>query len=111
MMVMAICCQVKVNKYSESVVQKGEVPKALHVIIDGKGQIIYEDKVLRETLPSEFCRNLMRPPENSPFKHGNKTIDQVCKESVIALKGQSSVSPKKKQSEEKAKGVAKHYVK
>jgi len=58
MLVLAICCQVKVNKYSESVVRKGEIPKALHLIIDGKAQIVYEDHVRREVEPSEHCRKL-----------------------------------------------------
>ena len=56
MLVLAIVCQVKVNKYSESVVQRGEIPKGLHLIIDGKAQIVYEDSVLREIDPSEYCR-------------------------------------------------------
>ena len=56
MLVLAIVCQVKVNKYSESVVQRGEIPKGLHLIIDGKAQIVYEDSVLREIDPSDYCR-------------------------------------------------------
>ena len=35
MLIMAIVCQVKVSKYSDTVVKKGEVPKALHLIVDG----------------------------------------------------------------------------
>jgi hypothetical protein len=75
MLVLAICCQVKVNKYSESVVRKGEIPKALHLIIDGKAQIVYEDQVRREQEASEFCRKLQRPKDPEHFTHGKESPD------------------------------------
>lgn len=56
MLVMAIVCQVKVNKYSDAAVQKGEIPKALHLIVDGQAAATLEDMVPRDAAPSAFCR-------------------------------------------------------
>lgn len=61
MLVMAIVCQVKVSKYSETVVKKGEVPKALHLIVDGQADAVLEDLLPRSPRPSQFCRGV------SPF--------------------------------------------
>lgn len=79
MFVLAIVCQVRVNKYSESVVQKGEIPKGLHLIIDGNAQITYEDTALREIEPSEFCRSLKRPKDSVPFTFGPESPDAEIK--------------------------------
>ena len=65
MLVMAIVCQVRVSKYSETVVKKGEVPKALHLIVDGQADAVLEDQLRRSPRPSEFCRGvgLFDPPK------------------------------------------------
>jgi len=98
MLVLAIVCQVKVNKYSESVVQRGEIPKGLHLIIDGKAQIVYEDSVLREVDPSEYCRESQKPKDPIPFKHGPASPDQAIQDKLqnpSSKAASQSPSPKK----------------
>ena len=58
MIVMAIVCQVKVHKYSEYVVQKGEIPKGLHLIVEGEGKVVFDDAIERAVEPSGYCRKL-----------------------------------------------------
>ena len=58
MLTMAIVCQVKISKYSETVVKKGEVPKALHLIVDGQADAVLEDFLPRSPKPSQFCRGV-----------------------------------------------------
>lgn len=58
MLIMAIVCQVKISKYSETVVKKGEVPKALHLIVDGQADAVLEDFLPRSPRPSQFCRGV-----------------------------------------------------
>ena len=45
MAALAMICQVKVSKLAERVVQKGEIPKGLHLIVDGEAQLVYDDAV------------------------------------------------------------------
>ena len=78
------------NKYSESVVRKGEIPKALHLIVDGKAQIVYEDFVRREIEPSEHCRKLQRPKDPENFVHGSESPDQRAKARIVQSKASNS---------------------
>lgn len=73
MAVLAMICQVKVSKLAERVVQKGEIPKGLHLIIDGEAQVVYDDAVQRELQPSQHCREMQRPRGPPPFKHGPRS--------------------------------------
>ena len=71
MLVLAIVCKVKQFGYSETVVDKGEVPKGMHLIIEGEAQAIFDQNMPRETSPSEFCRPTITQPSEKPFKFGN----------------------------------------
>ena len=53
MMIMALVCQMKVNKYSEHVVSRGEIPKALHLIIDGEAATMFEETIIKDADGSE----------------------------------------------------------
>jgi hypothetical protein len=80
MIVLAMVCQVKVSKYSESVVQRGEIPKGLHLIIEGEAQVVCDDAVYRELQPSRYCRAMQRPPTPPSFKFGAESPDPKVKE-------------------------------
>lgn len=41
--VKAIICQMKINKYQESIVQRGEIPRGMHILIDGEAQVVFDD--------------------------------------------------------------------
>ena len=62
MLVLAIVCQVKVSKYSERVVSKGEIPRGLHLIIDGEADLVYDDLIHRQVNPSLYCRTMQQRP-------------------------------------------------
>jgi len=71
MMVLGIICQVKVAQYSDFIVQKGEIPVGMHIVIEGNAQVVFDDAIKREASPSIFCRELQRPPSLERFKFGN----------------------------------------
>ena len=48
----------KVSRLGERVVQKGEIPKGLHLVVEGEAQAVYDDAVQRELCPSTHCRAL-----------------------------------------------------
>jgi hypothetical protein len=86
MIVLAMVCQVKVSKYSESVVQRGEIPKGLHLIIEGEAQVVYDDAVYRELQPSRYCREMQRPPTPPPFKFGVESPDPQIRQVRAAIR-------------------------
>ena len=45
MIVLAMVCQMKVSRLGERVVQKGEIPKGLHLVVEGEAQAVYDDAV------------------------------------------------------------------
>jgi hypothetical protein len=33
----------KINKYQESIVQRGEIPRGMHILVDGEAQVVFDD--------------------------------------------------------------------
>jgi hypothetical protein len=42
MLILAIVCKVKEYRYWETVVEKGEVPRGLHLLIEGSAKAIFD---------------------------------------------------------------------
>ena len=38
----------KVWKYSDHVVKKGEIPKALHLVVDGEAAVTFEETIVKD---------------------------------------------------------------
>ena len=56
MLIMAIVCQMKVFKYSEHVVKKGEIPKALHLVVDGEAAVTFEETIMKDGQSNPFTK-------------------------------------------------------
>lgn len=80
MLIMAIVCQMKVNKYSEHVVKRGEIPRALHLVVDGEATVTFEETILKDAESSEHCRGKgtfgNEPIAPIGFMHRRKTLGQ-----------------------------------
>lgn len=46
----------KVFKYSDHVVKKGEIPKALHLVIDGEAAVTFEETIIKDGQSDPFIK-------------------------------------------------------